>query len=349
MKNVARIKEQSATAGLSSYDLASSGSLYRRLRDEFASGERVRYYAASAADFEEGIGVLTTGTPDTLSRDTIIRSSQSGAKISWPAGTRDIFIDPLPGTVPMQDKSATYTVTIFDHGSLIRFTGTTATLNLPAAATVGDGFSLEIKNDGSGAVTVDPNGAELINGASTVTINAGSSGFVRCNGTAWHAIGFATLDINGLTTETAIDPAADFIPFYDVSAGANRKVLPNEIPGLVVLGTGYTRNPINGVDWDSGNIAHGLGVHPSGFFAYLQCVTAELNYTVGDRVRFDVAHYVSGASASLAVIHDATNIRVRWGNNSLPQIPNKTTLAGGAVGITAANWSLTVTPYRITT
>ena len=57
MRNVARIKEQSSTTGLSSYSLASSGSLYRRLRDEFANGERVRFYAASAADFRPDQGL----------------------------------------------------------------------------------------------------------------------------------------------------------------------------------------------------------------------------------------------------------------------------------------------------
>lgn len=223
MKNVARVKEQSSTSGLSNYDLASSGTLYRRLRDEFASGERVRYYAQSASDFEEGIGILTTGSTDTLSRDTIIRSS-TGAKINWPAGTRDIFIDPLPGSHPISDKSTNYTVTAQDLGTVIRFTGTTATLTLPTAASVGDGFSFEIKNDGSGAVTIDPAGSELINGALTLVLNAGSSGFVRCSGTAWHAVGFATLDINGLTEDTAPDGTADFLPIYDASATGNKKL-----------------------------------------------------------------------------------------------------------------------------
>jgi len=35
-----------------------------------------------------------------------------------------------------------------------------------------------------------------------------------------------TLDINSLTTETALDHAADFVPVYDTTAAANRKFLP---------------------------------------------------------------------------------------------------------------------------
>lgn len=35
-----------------------------------------------------------------------------------------------------------------------------------------------------------------------------------------------TLDLNSLTTETALDHAADFVPVYDTTATANRKFLP---------------------------------------------------------------------------------------------------------------------------
>jgi hypothetical protein len=349
MKNAARIKEQSSTAGLASYELASSGALYRRFRDEFATSERVRYFAASNGDYEEVIGVLTYGTPDTLSRDTILRSSQSGAKINWPAGTRDLFVDPLPGTVPVQTKGGNYTATFADHGSLLLFSGTTTpTLSLPAAATVCDGFSFEVKNDGTGDLTIDPASTELINGAATAVLKAGSSGFVRCSGTAWFAVGFAVLDVDGLTLEDTIDAAADTFPFFDDSAGENRKGTFDEIPGIVRFGTGYTRDPI-ALDWDSGNVAHGLGGYPDGFRAFLECKTAELGYSVGDRVYMNVAHYVAGVTLSLATIADGTNIRVRYGNNTLPSIPNKTTTGGGATSITAANWKLVVTPFRIQT
>lgn len=187
MRNVSRIKMQSSTTGLSSFDLASSGSLYRQLRDEMASGDRVRYYAVSASDWEEGIGVLTYGTPDTLSRDTIIRSS-TGSKINWTAGTRDIFVDPLPGTVPVISQSGAYTITQQDMGALIRFTGASgATFGVGTAAVMGDAFSCEIYNSGTADVTFDPSGAETVNGASTLVISPGRGALVRCSGTAWFA------------------------------------------------------------------------------------------------------------------------------------------------------------------
>lgn len=40
----------------------------------------------------------------------------------------------------------------------------------------------------------------------------------------------AVLNINALTAETSVDGTADYIPIYDTSAGANRKVLTNNLP-----------------------------------------------------------------------------------------------------------------------
>jgi len=40
-----------------------------------------------------------------------------------------------------------------------------------------------------------------------------------------------SLDINGLTEDTAPDGAADYVATYDASAGAHKKVLLNNLPG----------------------------------------------------------------------------------------------------------------------
>jgi len=58
------------------------------------------------------------------------------------------------------------------------------TLTLLAAATAGANFYFTVKATG-GAVTIDPDGAELIDGAATKTIPLGASAAVICTGTAW--------------------------------------------------------------------------------------------------------------------------------------------------------------------
>lgn len=85
------------------------------------------------------------------------------------------------------DKSTNDTLVAGDHGSVIRATNA-ITLELTAAATLGDGWNCLIFNEGTDTVTIDPNGAELINGAATITLdNQYSFAIISCDGTDFAA------------------------------------------------------------------------------------------------------------------------------------------------------------------
>ena len=81
-------------------------------------------------------------------------------------------------------KTATYTVVASDRGRMIDCSGT-FTLNLTASATLGAGFTIAVRNSGTGDVTLDPSGAELIDGVATVTLLPGEAYDLYCTGTAW--------------------------------------------------------------------------------------------------------------------------------------------------------------------
>ncbi len=85
----------------------------------------------------------------------------------------------------VQTKSGTYTVVAGDNMSTINCT-TALTLNLTAAATLGNQHMFLVIANG-GAVTLDPNGAETINGAATVVVANGAAAFVVCSGTLFLA------------------------------------------------------------------------------------------------------------------------------------------------------------------
>lgn len=70
------------------------------------------------------------------------------------------------------------------------FTGGAATITLPAASTLGNGFFFLAANTGSGAVVIDPYSTELVDGASTKTLNPGESAFFVCSGSAWYSVGY---------------------------------------------------------------------------------------------------------------------------------------------------------------
>lgn len=86
-------------------------------------------------------------------------------------------------------KTANYTVVSADRGKLIDCTTGTWTLSLTAAATLGAGFGFAVRNSGAGVITIDPNSTEQIDGATTITLAAGESCLVVCNGTAWKTVG----------------------------------------------------------------------------------------------------------------------------------------------------------------
>ena len=43
------------------------------------------------AEFEVGIGTVTDASPDTISRDTVISSSNSDSKVDFSAGTKNVL------------------------------------------------------------------------------------------------------------------------------------------------------------------------------------------------------------------------------------------------------------------
>ena len=86
-----------------------------------------------------------------------------------------------------QPKSSTYSAAVTDNMSVLQFTST-ATLNLLAAATAGNGYLLVVTADAGVTVTIDPDSAELINGASTFSLEPNDAMMLYCTGTTWLGI-----------------------------------------------------------------------------------------------------------------------------------------------------------------
>jgi hypothetical protein len=84
----------------------------------------------------------------------------------------------------VRSKAANYTAVLGDIGCIIDCTGSW-TLSLTASATLGDGFCMWVRNTGSGTITIDPDGAELIDGAASYTLNAGHYCLLLCDGSGW--------------------------------------------------------------------------------------------------------------------------------------------------------------------
>ena len=88
-----RVKETTTTTGTSTVDLAGAETGF----ESFVAGignSNTCYYAIvhqTADEFEVGLGTVTDATPDTLSRTTIISSSNSDSAVNFSSGTKDVF------------------------------------------------------------------------------------------------------------------------------------------------------------------------------------------------------------------------------------------------------------------
>ena len=88
-----RVKETSTTTGTGTIDLAGAETGYESFVSGVGTGNTT-YYAIelnSANEWEVGIGTVTDAATDTLSRDTIITSSNSDSAVNFSAGTKNVF------------------------------------------------------------------------------------------------------------------------------------------------------------------------------------------------------------------------------------------------------------------
>lgn len=117
-----------------------------------------------------------------------INESQGGTNAdNFDDARTNMGLNPL-----IAEKTLTYLVLTTDRGKLIHYSGAGGVdLTLTAAATLGDGFNFILRNDAAANITINPNGAELINGAATLAVEPGQAVSVFCTGTAFYTEGQA--------------------------------------------------------------------------------------------------------------------------------------------------------------
>ena len=155
-----RVKETSTTTGTGTFTLAGAVTGFQSF-SVIGNGNTTYYTITNGTDWEVGIGTYTSsGT--TLSRDTILESSNAGSAVNWGAGSKDVFV-----TYPAERS-------VYTDGA-----GTAIT---PATASV-----LGVASGGTGANTLTSNNVILGNGTSAVQFVAPSTNgnVLTSNGTTW--------------------------------------------------------------------------------------------------------------------------------------------------------------------
>lgn len=86
-----RVKETTVTTGTGDITLAGAVSNFQRFSDVFSVGDTT-FYSIVSDDTGWETGVGTYSALNTLSRGTVLESSNSGNKVSFSAGNKSVFV-----------------------------------------------------------------------------------------------------------------------------------------------------------------------------------------------------------------------------------------------------------------
>lgn len=196
-----RVKETTTTTGTGTYDLAGAATGYQGFVAGIATGNTCQYCVTDGTDWEVGIGTVTDAAPDTLSRDTILASSNGDAAVNWGAGSKDVFLVQAASAIAFI-KDTNDQITVSSGITLDQATGNEIALDLSYTvnkATSGNDTGLRIAMTD----TASPGTSLLLN----ATVGGGSVFSVDNTG----AVTFA----NAYTFPTADGAGANYVLVTD--------------------------------------------------------------------------------------------------------------------------------------
>ena len=137
-----RVKETTSTAGTGTITLSGAAQGFQGF-SAVGEGNTTYYCIASALQWEVGIGTYSSGL---LTRDTILGSSENGAKVGFSAGIKDVFC-----VYPATKAITTDTLPVNGAVNVLSPNATTNVSSLTAATTSTNG-DLALTPKGNGAL-----------------------------------------------------------------------------------------------------------------------------------------------------------------------------------------------------
>jgi hypothetical protein len=220
-----RVKETTTTTGTSTVDLAGAETGF----ESFVAGignSNTTYYAIvhqTANEFEIGIGTVTDASPDTLSRTTIISSSNSDAAVNFSSGTKDVFCTlPASKAVVFDDSSGSSDVAIGSRGTNpmgISYTGTVLAVSEQTG-------TASVQVDGGNAARLDFG----VGGTALFRIYTDTSNYSEFKRTTDHPILFA---VNNAETARFTSSGMQFAASKNISNASGD--LTVDVAGDIIL------------------------------------------------------------------------------------------------------------------
>lgn len=169
-----RVQETSVTTGTGTLTLAGAVTGFQTFSSAVGNGNTTYYAIDGGAEWEVGIGTVGAGT---LSRDTILESSNGGTAVNFSAGTKNVFV-----TYPAEKSVDTDTAQTLTNKTISGSSNTISNINLSSQVT----GTLPVANGGTGQTTYT-NGQLLIGNTTGNTLTKSTltqgTGITITNGT----------------------------------------------------------------------------------------------------------------------------------------------------------------------
>ena len=158
-----RVKVTTSTTGTGSVSLGSAALGYQDFT-AVGDGNTTYYTIAGGSEWEVGIGTYTAAGP-TLSRDTVLSSSNSGSLVDFSSGTKDVFVTYPAEKAVYEDAAgdvslpAALTASGFNNTDVFYYNSQTVTANTTIGSTENAMSVGPITIDDDVTVTIEDGGA----------------------------------------------------------------------------------------------------------------------------------------------------------------------------------------------
>jgi hypothetical protein len=166
----------------------------------------------------------------------------SNANASALAGTGIVAVGTqLSQSVPVTTFNSDYAAAATDRAKMFVWTGAAGNFTIAAASVLGDNWFTYLRNSGTGAVTVAPDGSPIIDGAATLLVEPGESAIIATDGSNFYTIGYGqsatfafdytVIDVAGTGSYTLAGTELNRIAynFTGILTGSRNVIVPNTV------------------------------------------------------------------------------------------------------------------------
>lgn len=163
-------------------------------------------YSFTVKDYDGTNTIITIGTSATANSEYIYITDNGDEQGTWGriafgAGTSSVDAATLAGyglvaqnttlnqSSPVSTTSSNTTLTTTDRGGLLVWNGGAGTITLDDASTLGNNWFTQIRNEGTGLLTIACSGSDTFNGSASVGLQPSDSCFIACSGNSFYSVG----------------------------------------------------------------------------------------------------------------------------------------------------------------